>query len=68
MEVSGSETRLIAELGGTFFWGLGMVDENLYGFSATGEVHLLSINGQSELVQTTEEGWWGATTNPIWWQ
>ncbi len=67
VEISGDQTHFLGILSASFVWGLGMANEQIYGFSATGEVHHLFMNGDNEELQTSTQGWWGAATNPIWW-
>ncbi|MBM74131.1 MAG: hypothetical protein CMK59_01915 [Proteobacteria bacterium] len=67
VEISGTQTTFLGTLSTSFVWGLGMANEQIYGFSATGEVHQLFINGDNQEVQSSTQGWWGAATNPIWW-
>ena len=67
VEISGSQTHFLSTLSASFVWGLGMANDQIYGFSATGDVHQLFTNGDSEQIQNSTQGWWGAATNPIWW-
>ena len=49
-------------------FGVGYHAAQLYGFSSSGSIVEISpSNAGGDLVCQTNEGWWGATTNPVVW-
>ena len=49
-------------------FGLGYHEDQLFGFSSSGEiVNISPSTARAELVSDSSVGWWGATTNPVVW-
>jgi hypothetical protein len=62
-------TAWVGPIAAESLYGLGYDDNQLYGFSANGDIVRISPVGASSQVITTVQDrvWWGATTNPVVW-
>ncbi|MAA77665.1 MAG: hypothetical protein CL916_00275 [Deltaproteobacteria bacterium] len=64
------ETEYIGVIGTTNLWGVGYFNDVLYGFSSTGTIVHIDPNTAYAFHEEQTQGqyWWGATSNPVYWE
>jgi len=65
-----AETEWIGEIGAQNLWGVGYFNDILYGFSSAGSIVHIDPQTANILAEETTSGqyWWGAATNPVFWE